>query len=166
MAIDPVDDCTFWYTQEYLKSDGSFNWSTRVGTFKFPNCGPSKFFTLIPCRVADTRKPPGPSGGPALPANSTRIFPAAGICGIPTDAKAIAINVTVVQETDFGDLRLYPTGQPPPGSSTINFVANKVRANNAIIPLGTGGQISVQCDMPPGSTGTTQFLFDTSGYFK
>jgi hypothetical protein len=30
MAIDPVDDCTFWYTQEYYKSTGSFNFSTRL----------------------------------------------------------------------------------------------------------------------------------------
>ena len=38
MTIDPVDDCTFWYTTEYLKATGSFNWSTRVGSFKFPSC--------------------------------------------------------------------------------------------------------------------------------
>jgi hypothetical protein len=38
MAIDPVDDCTFWYTQEYLKNDGTFNWSTRVSSASFPNC--------------------------------------------------------------------------------------------------------------------------------
>ena len=39
MTIDPADDCTFWYTNEYLKTTGSFNWSTRIGTFKFPGCG-------------------------------------------------------------------------------------------------------------------------------
>jgi len=39
LRIDPSDDCTFWYINEYLKSDGSFNWSTRVGSFKFSNCG-------------------------------------------------------------------------------------------------------------------------------
>jgi len=38
MAIDPVDDCTFWYTTEYLKTSGTFNWSTRVTNFKFPGC--------------------------------------------------------------------------------------------------------------------------------
>src|SRR5438552_1879821 len=38
MAIDPVDDCTFWYTTEYLTASGTFNWHTRVGTFKFANC--------------------------------------------------------------------------------------------------------------------------------
>lgn len=39
MAIDPADDCTFWYTNEYLPSNGTFNWSTRIGSFKFTSCG-------------------------------------------------------------------------------------------------------------------------------
>ena len=38
MAIDPTDDCTFWYTTEYLKSSGTFNWSTHLASFKFPGC--------------------------------------------------------------------------------------------------------------------------------
>jgi hypothetical protein len=38
ITIDPVDDCTFWYTNEYLKMNGVFNWSTRVASFKFPAC--------------------------------------------------------------------------------------------------------------------------------
>ncbi len=38
MAIDPNDDCTFWYTQEYYKTTGSFNWSTRISAFKFDSC--------------------------------------------------------------------------------------------------------------------------------
>ncbi len=39
MAIDPADDCTFWYTQEYIKANGSFNWNTRIANFKFASCG-------------------------------------------------------------------------------------------------------------------------------
>jgi hypothetical protein len=38
MSVDPTDDCTFYYTQEYLKTSGSFNWSTRVNAFRFNNC--------------------------------------------------------------------------------------------------------------------------------
>ena len=38
MAIDPVDDCTFWYANEYIASDGTFNWHTRLASFKFPSC--------------------------------------------------------------------------------------------------------------------------------
>lgn len=38
MTIDPTDDCTFFYTNEYLKSNGTFNWSTLIASFKFPSC--------------------------------------------------------------------------------------------------------------------------------
>jgi hypothetical protein len=41
MTVDPVDDCTFWYTQEYYVTTGS-NWQTRIGSFKFPSCGQPK----------------------------------------------------------------------------------------------------------------------------
>ena len=40
MTIDPVDGCTFWYTQEYATS--YTNWHTRIGSFKFPSCGEPK----------------------------------------------------------------------------------------------------------------------------
>jgi hypothetical protein len=39
MSIDPTDDCTFWYTNEYLVSNGTFNWSTWIASFSFPGCG-------------------------------------------------------------------------------------------------------------------------------
>jgi len=39
MAVDPTDDCTFWYTQEYYQTTSNAGWQTRVGSFKFPNCG-------------------------------------------------------------------------------------------------------------------------------
>ena len=39
MQVDPVDDCTFWFTEEYMKTTGSFNWNTRIANFKFPSCG-------------------------------------------------------------------------------------------------------------------------------
>jgi hypothetical protein len=39
MTVDPVDDCTFWYTTEYLKGNGTWNWSTWITSFRFPGCG-------------------------------------------------------------------------------------------------------------------------------
>jgi hypothetical protein len=38
MSIDPSDDCTFWYANEYIPSNGSFNWHTRLNSFKFTGC--------------------------------------------------------------------------------------------------------------------------------
>ncbi len=42
MTIDPFDDCTFWYTNEYLKTTDAFNWSTRVASLAFPGCSAGK----------------------------------------------------------------------------------------------------------------------------
>ena len=39
IRIDPTDDCTFWYVNQYLPNNGTFNWTTFVGSFKFPSCG-------------------------------------------------------------------------------------------------------------------------------
>lgn len=38
MSLDPTDDCTFWYTQQYVKTTGSNSWTTRIGSFRFPGC--------------------------------------------------------------------------------------------------------------------------------
>ncbi len=38
LAVDPVDQCTFWYTQEYLASTSDAGWQTRVASFAFPSC--------------------------------------------------------------------------------------------------------------------------------
>jgi hypothetical protein len=39
MRIDPADDCTFWYTQEYIPTNGTFNWHTRIVSFKINGSG-------------------------------------------------------------------------------------------------------------------------------
>jgi hypothetical protein len=39
MSVDPTDDCTFWYTQEYYETTGSFDFNTRICSFAFDNCG-------------------------------------------------------------------------------------------------------------------------------
>jgi hypothetical protein len=46
MSVDPVDDCTFWYTTEYIPANGTFNWKTRIASFKFPSCGGAPDFTI------------------------------------------------------------------------------------------------------------------------
>ena len=48
LSIDPVDDCTFWYTQEYYATTSQFNWRTRIGSFKFTQCNGSATPTPTP----------------------------------------------------------------------------------------------------------------------
>ena len=38
MTVDPTDDCTFWYSTEFLRQNGAFNWSTQIASFKYPGC--------------------------------------------------------------------------------------------------------------------------------
>ena len=38
MQVDPVDDCTFWYTNQYYNTSRSYQWRTTIGSFKFPGC--------------------------------------------------------------------------------------------------------------------------------
>ena len=38
MAVDPSDNCTFWYTQEYVQTTGTVTWRTRIASFTFPGC--------------------------------------------------------------------------------------------------------------------------------
>lgn len=38
MSMDPADDCTLWYTNEYYATTGIINWSTRIGAFHFNAC--------------------------------------------------------------------------------------------------------------------------------
>ena len=124
---------------------------------------PIGYYAITPCRLADTRS----THPPALLANASRDFDmVGGSCAIPADARAVHVVLTAVVPTDFGNLRLYPAGSTVPLASTINFASGQTRANNAVIPLGTGGRISVQCDMPPGSTGRTHFVLDAYGYFR
>ena len=46
LDVDPVDDCTFWYTTEYYSSTSQAGWRTRVATFRMPNCGTPPGVTL------------------------------------------------------------------------------------------------------------------------
>jgi uncharacterized repeat protein (TIGR01451 family) len=121
------------------------------------------FFTLSPCRVLDTRDPAGPHGGPALAPGPTRTFILAGTCQVPSTAKAVSVNVTVTEPTAAGDLRIYPAGSAEPLASAINYAAGQTRANNALVPLGTGGGLEVLAEQ---ASGTVHFILDVNGYFE
>jgi hypothetical protein len=131
------------------------------------------FYPVSPCRLWDTRNPIGPSGGPAHNANTSRSFPVRGVCGVPTSAQAIAVNLTVtfgaLPVRDFGDMRAYPAGAAVPSSSVLNWLAtDSALANGALLPLGVSGgnHLTVLIDMPVGSAGQIHSLADVTGYFQ
>jgi hypothetical protein len=120
----------------------------------------AQFVPVAPCRVADTRGPAGPFGGPAISANSTRSFAIPqSACGIAGTAEAYSLNVTVVPEGPLSYLTLWPAGQSQPFVSTLNSWGGIVVANAAIVPAGSQGAVSVYVTNP------TDVILDIDGYF-
>jgi hypothetical protein len=130
----------------YFRSDGT--------------SGGLNFYPIPPCRISDTRNATGPFGGPAHAANAVRDYPiAASSCGIPSTAKAYAINATVVPNGVFGYLTLWPSGTGMPVVSTLNAVDGAITSNLAIVPAGSNGAISTFV------THEAHLILDVTGYF-
>jgi hypothetical protein len=121
---------------------------------------PLHFIAVTPCRVADTRNPNGPFGGPFLSGGTSRGFtiPDSG-CGIPTTAQAYSINATVVPKVKVGFLTMYPCGQSLPLASTLNSIDGRIKAGAALVPAGTNGAVCAY------TTDDTDFVLDIDGYF-
>ena len=62
MSVDPTDECTFYFTSEYQAVTSSGSWSTRICSFKFPQCGMPSFdlASETPTRVEMCGTTPGP----------------------------------------------------------------------------------------------------------
>jgi hypothetical protein len=54
MNIDPSDDCTFWYTNEYYETSSDRGWKTRIGSFTMPGCGVTAEPTPAPTTIAES----------------------------------------------------------------------------------------------------------------
>lgn len=124
--------------------------------------GPQDFYTVSPCRLLDTRLAYGPTGGPALPSVMPRVLVTTGRCGIPANARALALNVAVLDPPGSGNVRLFPGDLDAVGTSTINFSTGYTRANNAIVPLAASGSgaLSLLSSVP-----NVHVVLDVTGYF-
>ena len=118
------------------------------------------YHSVPPCRVLDTRLTSQP-----LIAGVPRAVQVAGQCGIPSTAKAVAVNVTVVGATAAGSLTLYPADEGVPLTSALSFGAGQVRSNNALVKLASDATRALGavanlpsersrcgCDIPPWSS--------------
>ena len=116
-------------------------------------------FPRTPCRVVDTRRVNGEFGGPEMSAATQRSFALSnGSCGVPSNAAAVALNVTAVPNGQLGYLSIWPSGQSQPLVSTMNS-DGRVKANAAIVPTGPNGGVNVYVSDP------THVVLDVSGYF-
>jgi hypothetical protein len=138
---------------------GDANYTPSSGTLAQlvnPTPSPLQFVAVTPCRLVDTRQ----TGG-AIQGGSSRDFPVQqeGGCNIPDTAAAYSLNVTVVPQGQLGYLTIWPTGEGRPVVSTLNSADGRVKANAAIVPAGTSGEVSVYV------TNTANVVLDIDGYF-
>ena len=113
------------------------------------------FVSMPPVRALDTRTALGPVGP-----GETIDLPVAGSFGVPSDATAVALSVTVDAPTAESWLTVWPTGDTEPLASTLNFTPGAVVANNAVVGVGTDGSVSIR-----NAFGSTQIIVDVVGWF-
>jgi hypothetical protein len=89
LSVDPIDDCTMWYVQEFEKANGTFNWSTRIANFKFVGCGTPDFtLTATPASVSADQGTTANYTATVTPQNGFTGAVALTIAGLPAGATA------------------------------------------------------------------------------
>jgi hypothetical protein len=115
---------------------------------------------LEPSRLLDTRSGVGVPAAGAVARQQRVDLQVAGRGGVPDDASAVVLNVTVDQPASDGFLSIGPGGEAIPGTSNLNFVAGLTVPNLVVCKLGAGGiaSFSAECD-------SLHLIADVFGYF-
>src|SRR5205085_1912111 len=111
LQIDPVDDCTFWYANEYIPANGTFNWKTRIASFKLPGCGAAVNDFSISATPTSFTVAQGNSGTSAI---STAVTSGA--------AQSVALSVTALPSGVSGSFS--PATMTAGASSTLTISAS------------------------------------------
>lgn len=134
-----------------------------VGGNALAQNGPYSYYAITPCRAVDTRGATGTNGGPIFGADSTRNFQIRGVCGVPTGAKAVSLNLTIVNATQASFLTVWPSNVSRPFVSMLNFdAADPSLANGVLVELSSNTQdLSVY-----NNSGNVHVIIDVTGYFQ
>jgi hypothetical protein len=114
-----------------------------------------------PTRFLDTRIA---GQGGVFASGKPRTLMIAGVAGVPSDAVGVTGNITVVVPTCGGNIAVTQNPTSTPGTSTLNFPAGDIRANNFVSPLANDGSIGIVfsgCN----SSARTNIVVDVTGYF-
>ncbi len=117
------------------------------------------YVPLVPSRVLDTRsgngaaKLPVPDGGVDIQVTGRGGVPAAGV-------GSVVLNVTVTNPGSGGYVTAWPTGQPQPTASNLNFTAGRTIPNLVVVPVGAGGKVTLF-----NFQGATDLIADVTGWF-
>jgi hypothetical protein len=155
MAIDPVDDCTFWFTTEYMPTTGGAPWATRIGSFKFPSCDGSPVPTPTPGPPVATATPVPPTAtpNPNPPDFTLSVTPTSRTVARP-NSTTYTVNISSLNGFT-GNVSLSVTGLPSKTSGS--FSPNPVTG-------GAGSSVLTITTERNGPTGTfTLAITGTSG---
>ena len=119
----------------------------------------NRYVPLSPARIGDTRTGAGGLSGPVGP-GATVAVQVAGRGGVPAEATAVVMNVTVTQPTASGYLTLSPDGSPRPLPASVSFAPGRTVPRLVVVELGTGGRVATF-----NSAGDTHVVYDVAGYF-
>jgi hypothetical protein len=133
LSIDPLDDCTFWHANEYLASNGTFNWHTRLASFKVPACGiPLGDDFSISANPTSVTVAQGASGtstiSTALTHGNAQTVSLSG-SGLPSGASA-SFNPTSVSSGGSSTLTLSTAASTPAGTYTITVTGTGTSATH------------------------------------
>jgi sugar lactone lactonase YvrE len=101
----------------------------------------SAYEAVSPIRILDTRDGTGTDAAGQVPASGTVVLHVAGVNGVPDDAKAAVLNVTVTEPEAAGFVTVYPCGQPQPLASNLNYAAGQNVPNLVTAPIGANGDV-------------------------
>lgn len=144
----------------YMSGPGATTDVVMDVTGAFTPATGTKFTPVAPARLLDTRSAVGLSG--AFTAGVARKLQVSGHGGVPTGAKSVTLNITVVGQTAGGYLSLTAKPTDAPVTSIVNFPPKDIRANGATVPLAADGSLGITFMAAPGAT--TQVVIDVTGY--
>ena len=137
MTVDPVDDCTFWYTNQYLKANGSWNWSTRIASFKFPGCND----TTPPTVTSIARASTNPSAAASVDFTVTFSESVTGVNAADFSITQSGLTGTAITNVSGSGSVYTVTVSPGTGSGTLrlDLIDNDSIQDLAGNPLGGTG---------------------------
>lgn len=120
MQVDPSDDCTFWYVDQYEQTSGTFNWHTSISSFQFDACSGNPVFSLSasPNSVNLIEGGTGTSTITVNPVNGFNGSVALSATGLPSGVTA-TFNPT--STTSTSTLTLTASATAAAGTSTVTI---------------------------------------------
>jgi hypothetical protein len=123
------------------------------GFYAAPPEGTGRFTAIAPGRLIDTRFGAKPA------ARSVVVVATLGQHGVPLDATAVALNITVDGALGLGFFTVFPCASTPPDASSLNYVAGLTVANSVTVGVGQGGAVCVYTEA------SANVLVDVTGYY-